>query len=352
MNDLTNNSIFGRLEDTQITSMISLPNLAVIIINWNSWKDTIECLESLLKSECFGFHLIILDNGSMDNSIYEIKKWLKGTFGEHKDIQSFISTHSTDRKLELFQYNPTTYFIVTGENFGFCNGNNIAIEHALLNTDIEYVFLLNNDTKIKPNCLIECIESAKEIKADIIGAMVKSIDGNKLLFGGRIFPDRLFFLNFTPTQTSRYFKVDRVEGSGMVISRKYLLMLKELRGYYFDPLFFMYCEDVELCLRAKSIGLEVGMARDAILYHKHSKSSGGHGNPYSYYYITRNRIFLAKMFLSLFWKIIFHVYYISSRMLSVLFKIIRGKRIVANAIIEALIDGYFHKGGKWQKHIG
>ena len=89
--------------------------VAVIILNWNNYEDTSQCLESVLKSDTHGFWLevIVVDNGSTDGSC--------------------------DR-LEV-DY-PSVTFIRSGENYGFARGNNSGIKHAR-RRGADYVLLLN-----------------------------------------------------------------------------------------------------------------------------------------------------------------------------------------------------------------
>ena len=83
-----------------------------------------------------------------------------------------------------------------------------------------------------------------------------------------------------------------------------------------------------------------------------AKSSGGHGSRLSYYYITRNRIFLANRWLSLPWKILFHLYYIPSRLLIQSPGFLNGKKEIVSAVFRGLSDGYSGINWKWRRHAG
>jgi len=248
---------------------------------------------------------------------------------------------------------PSIHFIVSNENLGFCNGNNLGIEHAMKDHLIEYIFLLNNDALSEPNCLLNCVEVAQMANAAIVGTLVKSIDNSKLLFAGARFPQGLFYSRslHLKSYSKSFWSVDRVEGSGMLLRRDLLLELKKKRGHFFNPEFFMYCEDVEICVLAKALGYGVVIAKDSIIYHKHSKVGGGSGNPYSFYYITRNRILLAKTLFPWWWKAVFHLYYIPSRLIRICYWIIKKKKPIAKAVLQALIDGYMSIGGRWRNHL-
>ena len=54
------------------------PKVSIVILNWNNWKDTLECLDSLYRIQYPNWDLFLVDNGSEDESISMLKKWVKG----------------------------------------------------------------------------------------------------------------------------------------------------------------------------------------------------------------------------------------------------------------------------------
>src|SRR3989338_3576803 len=101
--------------------MPNLPLVAISVLNYNNWKDTIECLESLLRLDYPNFRLIVVDNCSPNDSVKEIRRW-----AERKDSNSLT-------------------FIESAKNLGYAGGNNLAIRHGL-DHGARYVWILNNDT--------------------------------------------------------------------------------------------------------------------------------------------------------------------------------------------------------------
>ncbi|MCE5214153.1 MAG: glycosyltransferase, partial [Methanobacterium sp.] len=95
------------------------PKVTIVIVNWNGWEDTIECLKSLYHVNYTNFNIIIVDNHSQDDSVKKIKDYIE------------------NKKLIL---------IVNDENYGFAEGNNIGIRYAQKNFNPDYILLLNNDT--------------------------------------------------------------------------------------------------------------------------------------------------------------------------------------------------------------
>ena len=121
-------------------------------------------------------------------------------------------------------------------------------------------------------------------------------------------------------------------------------------NFYIDPRLFMYCEEIDLAFFAKQTGAKCVITRDAVAYHKLAHSSGGRANTRSYYYLTRNRVYLARRLLSPFVQLMFHLYYAPTRCIRIIQYLLSGRRETALAILCGLIDGYAERMGKWAKH--
>ncbi len=78
------------------------PEVAVIILNWNGWEDTIECLESLYQINYPNYNVILVDNASEDNSIEKIREYCAGKL----EIQSdFFEYDKQNKPLNLINSN-------------------------------------------------------------------------------------------------------------------------------------------------------------------------------------------------------------------------------------------------------
>ena len=259
--------------------------------------------------------------------------------------------------IRAYSFNSQAYLLASDVNHGFSVGCNIAIDYLRENgIQFQYLFLLNNDAAMEPDCLAELVRIAEkhQFNEAIVGAVVKNESDGRVIFAGARFPRELFATSMiaVPDDQSDCWVVDRVEGSAMLIPRSLLEERRIERGYYFDPELFIYGEDAELCFYARNKGYQVMMAGNAVVYHKLSQSSGGGGSALSNYYITRNRIRLAARCLSAWEKILFHAWYPVSRVARALQRKVQGKPEVATAIIDGLWDGYRGKTGKWCKHKG
>lgn len=308
--------------------MQNYPKVSVIIINWNGVNDTIDCLESLKKITYPNFDVVVVDNGSKGSDADILENKYKG----------FVK------------------IIRSKENLGFAGGVNISVQYALDRKDCsDYVFLLNNDALIEPDCLDICVKKAKESRAGIVGAVIKRTRDGKIFLGTTSLINEFFGMSLIkthfPDPLPSFWEVQRVQGSAMMIDRELLEQSKKERGYYLKPDYFLYWEEAEFCCYARKRGYKVIVARDAVVNHYDAKSSG-HDSPLTYYYLTRNRIFLTNQVLPWYLKILFHIWYGPTRFYRILQKMADKKNNVAAAILEGLFDGYIGKKGKWRNHKG
>src|SRR3989344_7150633 len=128
-----------------------MPKVFVIIINFNGWPDTQECLESLEKllvSDTNSFEVVLIDNGSQNNFQFPISNF---------------------QKLKIHE-------IYNKENLGFAGANNQGIKLALAN-NADYVLLLNNDATVEPDFLTKLVEEAEaDESAGIVGPLIYFYD--------------------------------------------------------------------------------------------------------------------------------------------------------------------------------
>ena len=139
----------------------------VILLNWNGWKDTLECLESVFRLDGKDFRVIVCDNASTDGSLEKIKQWARGELAAEcanpqlsgltsppvaKPIQYLEMTREQAEARTGGWEAPLT-LIQTGGNLGFAGGNNVGLRLALGDPDCQYFWLLNNDTVVKPTAL-------------------------------------------------------------------------------------------------------------------------------------------------------------------------------------------------------
>ncbi len=230
-----------------------METVSVVILNVDGLPWVLKCIESVFNSNYPGeLEVILVDNGSSDDSV----KKIKDEFGDAKVIEN-------------------------KENLGFATGNNIGIQAS----SGEYILILNNDALLGENS-IEVMERTlrENTSAAIVGPVIiggKSEEKSFLQQGGPKRPLEHFsgFFNInvrggdgvltTRDKVNYHPKmgpVDAVYGACFMIKRK---VLEEIG--LFDENFFIYNEELDLCLRAKKKGYSMAYTPDTIVYHK----SGG-----------------------------------------------------------------------------
>jgi GT2 family glycosyltransferase len=249
------------------------PLVSVIILNWNGYQDTIQCLESILKLEYANYRIVICDNGSTDGSVEQIELWCKDRQIDLANLES--NPDSQHKYITLIQ---------TGKNLGFAGGNNIGIRHALLDRECKYVWILNNDTIVEPNSL-----SALVSKCDLHSNI--GICGSKLIYhhdrstvqawgGGKynkwsgisqhIGAHQLSALDVDVESIEQ--SLDYIIGASMLVSRSFLETIGLMNEEY-----FLYFEELDWIARAGN-QYSLGYCHDSIVYHKEGASTGLNSN--------------------------------------------------------------------------
>jgi len=223
-------------------------HIKILILNWNGKHLLNPCLDSVSAIDYPNYSVMVIDNGSTDNSV----KMVKEKFSE----------------VELLELE---------NNNGFAGGYNRCFTQ-LKNDYSGFVLLLNNDTEVDPNILNSFIH-AKEMYGDnnLYGGKIFYQDKPNLIWyaGGNVNLKYLKISHRGIRQTdsaefSKPLQTDYITGCCLFTSME---VINQLNG--FDERFNMYGEDVDLCLRAKKEGINCYYWPDAELYHHVSASLGG-----------------------------------------------------------------------------
>jgi len=351
------------LNSSESVRKASSPLVAISILNWNGWRDTLECLESVRQLDYGNFLAIVADNGSKDDSTERIKAWAGAQPGAGYVLAEYARAtalkggeEQTERALEQASSLNRLVLIRNEQNLGFTGGNNVSIHYALnRKPPADFVLLLNNDAIVSPNCLARLVEAIQMAKAGIAEASVFN-EGALVPEGPWIPPrweillERLIGDKIGPFLAGDNFQeVIAVHGAAMLMRSEALRAVFKMKGEYLHERFFMYLEDIGISLRARKLGYRCIRATDAVVWHKGAASSGGKYNCLEYYYTHRNAL-LRSSELSGAGKLIVHVIHLP-RILGRIAKCILHRRpAAARAILAGLVDGYRGVGGKWKRH--
>jgi GT2 family glycosyltransferase len=284
------------------------PRVAIIILNWNGWKDTIECLESVSQINYPNYNIVLVDNNSTDESIKKINDYFKGKI---KVGSKFFEYSSKNKPMEFNEYTETEVnsdkdlsdikpltLIKNRINQGFAEGNNIGIKYALKNLDPKYILLLNNDTVVDKNFLNTLVnEGENNLDFGLLGPKIYYYDDPNIIWciGGKI--DWKFgrglHVGINEYDNGQYGikqRFDYISGASLLIKSE---VIKDIG--LLDKLFFLYFEETDFALRASLKGYKNIYVPNAKIWHKVSKSGGGIQKKIGLYYITRNRwLFMKK----------------------------------------------------------
>ncbi len=212
---------------------ISPPLISVIILNYNGARWLDRCLASLkLQSLFTQIEVIIADNLSSDNS--------------DKLAETII--HSW----------PNGRFIQHGENLGYCEGNNRAAKAA----SGKFLFFLNNDTWMEPDCLEKLVSEVQAVQASAATPMVLNYDDDTFQSLGATGFD-LFGLTSTRMPYPDTREILMPEGCSYLIERQ---VFERLGG--FDPALFMFSDELDLSWRVWIAGYKAIGVPAARLHHR------------------------------------------------------------------------------------
>ena len=242
-----------------------MKKIAVILVNYNGLDDSLECIESIQRSDCSSeVTVIFVDNASKVDEASAIKD-------RFDDVVAIRNT----------------------ENRGFSAGNNIGIKYAL-SANFEYIMLLNNDTIIEQQMITKLkVQCEKEVVT--VPKMLYYTEPEKIWYGGgeinrwtgNAKHKRMNQVN----ESSEEEFVTFATGCCMMFHSE---TLKKVG--FLDESYFMYCEDIEYCIRLMKNEIKIKYIPSAKLWHKVSSSTGGERSPFNTYYITRNRLNYVKKY--------------------------------------------------------
>lgn len=289
------------------------PKVSIIVLNWNGWRDTLECLESLYRITYPNYEIILVDNGSTDESLLRIRDYadgileVKSAFFNYDHSSKPISiTEYTREEAEsstdldgLIQAPKDKLILIKNDrNYGYGEGNNIGMRMALARQS-SYVLLLNNDVVVDRSFLNELVlEAERDECIGFAGPKVYFYNysgrADVINFAGGVFcvstgsARHIGVKQIDQGQFNKMRLVDFVEGSCILVRTEAIWKIGLLEADY-----FAYWEDVEWCLRGSGLGYKSGYVPNAIIWHKvgvlkEEKSMS------AYYYYARNLLWLVK----------------------------------------------------------
>jgi len=221
------------------------PKVHIVLLNWNSWSETSVCLPSVQSLDYENRKVIVVDNGSTDDSVGRIQEGF-----------------------------PWVEVILAGKNLGFPRGCNVGIRRALAD-GADYVWLLNNDATVDPGALDALVDKAEsDPRIGAVGSAIYCMEEPTQLqaWGGG-------YVNFWMGRARQFLKpvaddkIQYITGASLLIPRRALETVGLL-----DEGIFLYWDDPEYCWRLRNTGWKLAVAAQSKVWHK-GMSAYGSKNP-------------------------------------------------------------------------
>ena len=291
---------------------VQQPPLYVALINYNGWRNVIECLETLMRSDYRNLRVLVLDNGSTDGSIDRIRAWAAGTLAAPlpqgqlaalvpnpvpKPIATALASKTAVETSEAAITWPVTPLLVVdcGSNLGFAGANNVALRFVLRAEEDARVLLLNDDTVVAPTALSAMAAVVSDSTA--VGATllqyhaperIETLGGATVTMWNAM--SRLIGWNAPRSGERPAVIMDFISGCCLMMTRNVLERVGLL-----DERFFIYSEDTDWGVRARKAGITLTYAPSAEVWHKGS-STAGPRSAFQDYHMTKSAIHFVRKY--------------------------------------------------------
>ena len=233
----------------------------IIIVNYNSWKDTVACISSIINSTYNNYQIFVVDNASPNDDVEHLYNWLKSN--ELNSLIIDVKETSVDKKVNLID-NSKIIIFKNDENLGYGAGNNLAIQYLINIRNHEYLWLLNPDTTVQKEVLSHLVQLAHEKENMIFGnVMYHYYDQNKMIRYGGFRVNKLYHGVSYITKQKEVESMDSVSGASLFTDIKTFQHLGLFPEHY-----FMYWEETDFCAHAKNNGYTFGVNNKSKVFDK------------------------------------------------------------------------------------
>ena len=235
---------------------------AIILVNWNGWQDTIACLDSCAGLDYADREIVVVDNGSKDDSVARIR-----------------------------EAHPSVTLLETGANLGFAGGNNVGIQ-AAIESGARYVWLLNNDTTVEPRALSALVEAVSaDPAAGIAGSKITYFCTPNVLWyaGGEFTPSGpVRHRGLDEPDTGQY---DHAEETGFITGCSLFTTAEVIdRVGLLAEEYFLYWEEADFDWRVRAAGYKLLYVPESVVRHKVAGSLGESWSTTQTEYLVRNML--------------------------------------------------------------
>lgn len=270
----------------------SLTLLNIIIVNYKTWQDCIECCESILASDYPHYRILVVDNASPNDSTLQLLDWARKKSEKEGLKFNFVTDHELKCASDSL-FNSKLTLIQSSENLGYATGLNKPLRHLLQFERAQAnqaVLLLNPDIIVEPNSLQAMVIKLLQNQKSVVGAMMYDYNAQEELVlcgGAKILKPFGIISNIKSPNDAA--KIDYIVGGCLLVTLESFSVIGVMPEFY-----FAYWEETHWCLLARRKGYIFSVADRAKVF---DKISGSFGKGYlSEYLYTRNALIFAKLF--------------------------------------------------------
>lgn len=303
---------------TNDTHLPAFPSVATILVNFNGWRDTVQCIDSVLAQDYPNFHIFVVDNQSTDGSFDRLVEWCDKPYAganwaalpgvaHRSDIKPsepvpYRIAERSDGVLPAADPYCRLTLVQAGANLGFGGGCNLGMLAAGIH-QFEFFWLLNTDTVVDARALRALVTRAVSgPNIGMTGSTIRYYDRPEVIqamAGARLDPS---------TVTTRHIgegrRVDSgsvhpgdverdlayVMGASMLVSQRYVVEVGLMQDDY-----FLYYEEIDWALRGTR-RFKLGYAPSSYVFHKSGASSSKPMTAFSTRFYYRNRVRFTRRF--------------------------------------------------------
>jgi GT2 family glycosyltransferase len=325
----------------------------IVLLNYNGFLDTMECLESVLNLNYENFQIIVIDNSETETPIENLSNWALGNFiVKETAFENLIFPlaqkpvnfcKTIENEFLSKELNHKIVFVKANQNKGFAAGNNIALKYILkFGGQESFIWLLNNDTVVDKEALIAQIlflSKSKNKDIGILGSTLIYYDKPDKIQGiGGMFNKRFYISShiyegeYIDSQSNTDVKIDYVIGASMFVPVKFVKNV----GVMCED-FFLYYEELDWTYRANKKGWDIGYCPESIVYHKEGTSIGSSYDSKKKSFFSEVTIFKSrKLFVKKYFKLGFNFYF--SCFALILNRVRKGKIRLAIALVKITVQ--------------
>lgn len=275
------------------------PRVAVVVLNWNGWQDTLACVRSVLAQADSSTRVLVCDNGSTDGSFERLQEGLAG--------EGRVCMTAQDAVGVTQPWPEPVWLVQNGANLGFAGGCNVGLMLAV-RCGFDFIWLLNNDTEVEPGAQQAMVaRMQQDASIGLCGSRLVYFDEPQMVQarGGAVYNahwgvSRHMGVHSAATDPEDAQKIeaqmDYVVGASMMVSRSFVDAVGPMTEDY-----FLYFEELDWAERGRAKGFRLGYAPGSVVRHKEGATIGsshtGTGSMLSMRYLTRNRLrFTARFY--------------------------------------------------------